>query len=142
MEQLGRCLNLCENLSQCDLTGVGLTDEPCRALFSTLKFNAVLTTLSISENSIGDEGAVAIAEALRGNKVLTELWLDDNGIGDEGATALASALGGAAMVERAAAPEPTMSLPVLRSAGQTPFTAASSACGSSGRAAKRTACAA
>ena len=41
MEQLGRCLNLCENLSQCDLTAVGLTDEPCRALFSTLKFNAV-----------------------------------------------------------------------------------------------------
>ena len=71
----------------------------------------------------------------------TDLEQDPRRAG-EGATALASALGGAAMVERAAAPEPTMSLPVLRSAGQTPFTAASSACGSSGRAAKRTACAA
>mmetsp|Transcript_40079 Transcript_40079/g.121205 ORF Transcript_40079/g.121205 Transcript_40079/m.121205 type:complete len:284 (+) Transcript_40079:268-1119(+) len=45
----------------------------------------------------------------------------------------------AAMVKRAAAPDPATALPVLRSAGQTPFTAASSACGSSGRAAKRTA---
>ena len=44
------------------------------------------------------------------------------------------------MVKRAAALEPMTSLPVLRSAGQTPFTAASSACGKSGRAAKRTAC--
>mmetsp|Transcript_10383 Transcript_10383/g.30457 ORF Transcript_10383/g.30457 Transcript_10383/m.30457 type:complete len:240 (-) Transcript_10383:53-772(-) len=39
----------------------------------------------------------------------------------------------AAMVKRAAVPDPATALPVLRSAGQTPFTAASSACGSSGR---------
>ena len=120
MEQLGRCLNLCKNLWQCDLGGVGLTDEPCRALFSTLKFNAVLTELRLSSNKIGgegakalastlrvngvltnlrlnnniirDEGAKAIAEALRGNGVLTSLVLRDNNIGDEGAAALASAL--------------------------------------------------
>ena len=35
-EQLGRCLNLCKNLDKCDLNGVGLTAETCKALFSTL----------------------------------------------------------------------------------------------------------
>ena len=92
MEQLGRCLNLCENLSQCDLTGVGLTDEPCRALFSTLKFNGVLKTLNLRRNNIGDEGATAIGEALRGNAVLKNLVLGENEIGDEGAKAIGGAL--------------------------------------------------
>ena len=94
MEQLGRCLNLCENLSQCDLGGVGLADEPGRALFSTLKFNAVLTTLALPHNSIGAEGAAAIAEARRGNEVLTDLNLCHNKIRDEGAAAIAEALRG------------------------------------------------
>ncbi|EOD26576.1 hypothetical protein EMIHUDRAFT_64618 [Emiliania huxleyi CCMP1516] len=92
MEQLGRCLNLCKNLSQCDLSRVGLTDEPCRALFSTLKFNGVLTCLNVGGNYIGPTGATAIAEALRGNEVLTKLDLSVNYISDEGVKALASAL--------------------------------------------------
>ena len=29
MEQLGRCLNLCENLKTCDLSSVGLADDAC-----------------------------------------------------------------------------------------------------------------
>jgi len=37
MEQLGRCLNLCENLKTCILSNVGLRDDACRALFSTSK---------------------------------------------------------------------------------------------------------
>ena len=92
MEQLGRCLNLCENLSQCDLTGVGLTDEPCRALFSTLKFNVVLTNLDLYRNNIGDEGAKAIGGALAVNEVLTTLDIGENDIGDEGAKAIGEAL--------------------------------------------------
>ena len=94
MEQLGRCLNLCENLSQCDLTGVGLTDEPCRALFSTLKFNAVLTELRLSSNKIGGEGAKALASALRVNGVLNNIDLRFNAFGDEGKGAIRDAVSG------------------------------------------------
>ena len=94
MEQLGRCLNLCENLSRCDLMGVGLTDEPCRALFSTLKFNAVLADLNLWDNKIGPEGAKALASALRVNGVLKSIDLRLNGLGDEGKGAIRDAVSG------------------------------------------------
>ena len=92
MEQLGRCLNLCENLKTCDLSSVGLADDACRALFSTLKVNWVMTNLDLSRNNIGDEGAKAIGGALAVNGVLTHLNLDGNFIGDEGAKAIGKAL--------------------------------------------------
>ena len=34
--QLGGCLNLCENLERLDLARVGMTDETCKAMFSSL----------------------------------------------------------------------------------------------------------
>ena len=92
MEQLGRCLNLCENLKTCDLSSVGLADDACRALFSTLKVNGVLTNLNLYYNQIGDEGAKALASALRVNGALKTLDLYGNQVGNEGAEALASAL--------------------------------------------------
>ena len=54
--------------------------------------NAVLTTLSLSVNSIGDAGAEALARALHVNAVLKTLWLSENAIGEKGAEALAGAL--------------------------------------------------
>eukprot|EP00312_Isochrysidales_sp_CCMP1244_P037924 CAMPEP_0202762710 /NCGR_PEP_ID=MMETSP1388-20130828/21731_1 /ASSEMBLY_ACC=CAM_ASM_000864 /TAXON_ID=37098 /ORGANISM="Isochrysis sp, Strain CCMP1244" /LENGTH=81 /DNA_ID=CAMNT_0049430965 /DNA_START=1 /DNA_END=243 /DNA_ORIENTATION=- len=81
MEQLGRCLNLCENLTTCTLSSVGLAGDACRALFSALKVNGVLTELYLGGNAIGDEGAKALAAAFRVNGVLTELRLGANKIG-------------------------------------------------------------
>ena len=52
----------------------------------------MVTTLFLSNNSIGDEGAKAIAEALKVNAVLTKLSLGGNKIGDVGAKAIANAL--------------------------------------------------
>ena len=44
-EQLGRCLNLCKSLDECNLTNVGLTAETCRALCSTLTNEAHIEKL-------------------------------------------------------------------------------------------------
>ena len=39
--QLGGCLNLCENLERLDLARVGMTDETCKAMFSSLAIGAM-----------------------------------------------------------------------------------------------------
>ena len=44
-EQLGRCLNLCKSLDECNLTNVGLTAATCRALCSTLTNEAHIEKL-------------------------------------------------------------------------------------------------
>ena len=57
-----------------------------------MKVNAVLTELSLRENSIGGDGAKAIAEALKVNAVLTKLKLGANGLGDAGEKAVREAV--------------------------------------------------
>ena len=49
-QQLGRCLGLCQHLEKCDLQSVGMTDETCAALFSTLASGsmAALTNLEVA----------------------------------------------------------------------------------------------
>ena len=74
-QQLGRCLSLCQQLEVCDLRRVGMTDEACAALFSTLAsgslgaltylaLNGTLPKLALNGNSIGDAGVSALAGAL------------------------------------------------------------------------------
>lgn len=62
--QLGRCLNLCTNLVQLDLQGVGLNNESCAALFAALAKRALpnLHSLRLDNNHIGDSGLCALAE--------------------------------------------------------------------------------
>ena len=70
----------------------GNSDDEAKAIAEALKVNTVLTTLYLSNNSIGDEGSKAIAEALKDNTVLTTLHLVKNSIGDDGAKAIVEAL--------------------------------------------------
>jgi hypothetical protein len=74
-------------------------DEGAKAIAEALKVNEVVTTLDLrGGNNIGDEGAIAIAEALKVNAVVTTLSLGSNNIGDEGAIAIAEALKANAVV--------------------------------------------
>jgi Ran GTPase-activating protein (RanGAP) involved in mRNA processing and transport len=66
--------------------------EGAKAIAEALKVNAVVTTLSLRNNTIGDEGAKAIAEALKVNAVLTKLWLGGNIMGDAGIQAVRDAV--------------------------------------------------
>jgi hypothetical protein len=74
-------------------------DEGAKAIAEALKVNEVVTTLDLrGGNNIGDEGVIAIAEALKVNAVVTTLSLGSNNIGDEGAIAIAEALKANAVV--------------------------------------------
>ena len=61
-------------------------------LFLALRANTSLTSLGLSENSIGAEGANSLSEALRVNTSLTSLNLFQNSIGAYGANSLSEAL--------------------------------------------------
>ena len=74
------------------LSNNSIGDEGAKAIAEALKVNAVLTSVDLQANSIRDDGAKAIAEALKVNAVVTELWLGGNNIPDEGAKAIAEAL--------------------------------------------------
>ena len=58
----------------------------------TLKVNAALTSIDLSQNELGDVACAALAEALKVNTVLTSINLAGNKIGEAGGTALADAL--------------------------------------------------
>ena len=62
------------------------------AFSQALAANTSLTTLDLSQNSIGDEGATSLSQALALNTTLTTLTLSQNSIGTEGATSLSQAL--------------------------------------------------
>ena len=62
------------------------------SLTEALRVNTSLTSLHLSCNSIGDEGASSLSKALRVNTSLTSLDLSQNSIGDEGASSLSKAL--------------------------------------------------
>ena len=91
--RLGGCLNLSGNLNSLDLRQVGMSDEACKALFSTLSNGALdkLTFLRLDNNAIGDSGIEALADALSKGALpaLQILVLGGNNIGDAGLTALA-----------------------------------------------------
>ncbi|XP_068756025.1 protein NLRC3-like [Montipora capricornis] len=67
-------------------------DEGAASLSQALAVNTSLTTLDLSYNSIGDEGAASLSQALAVNTSLTTLDLSDNSIGNAGATSLSQAL--------------------------------------------------
>ena len=73
MEQLGRCLSLCQHLKLCDLQSVGLTDETCAGLFSTLTQDAHIAELILASNQLGPMAAKDIAGYASGNASLTEV---------------------------------------------------------------------
>ena len=54
--------------------------------------NGSLTSLNLSESSLGPEGGAAVAEALKVKSSLTSLYVGRNKIGDEGTKAMAAAL--------------------------------------------------
>ena len=88
------CLALRVNtsLTSLDLSENSIGDEGASSLSEALRVNTSLTSLDLSENSIGDEGASSLSEALRVNTSLTSLDLSENSIGDEGASSLSEAL--------------------------------------------------
>ena len=83
MGQLGRCLNLCKALKKCDLNNVGLTDETCEALLSTLTNEAHVEELILAQNSLAVEAARSVAAYVRVSGSLTKLDVRYNSLGEE-----------------------------------------------------------
>ena len=94
MGQLGRCLNLCKALKKCDLNNVGLTDETCEALLSTLTNEAHVEELILAQNSLAVEAARSVAAYVRVSGSLTKLDVSYNSLGEEGEEALQKAVKG------------------------------------------------
>ena len=88
------CLALRVNtsLTSLDLSNNSIGDEGASSLSDALRVNTSLTSLNLPGNSIGDEGASSLSEALRVNTSLTSLDLSNNSIGVEGASSLSEAL--------------------------------------------------
>ena len=88
------CLALRVNtsLTTLDLSENSIGDKGASSLSEALRVNTSLTSLHLSENSIGDEGASSLSEALTVNTSLTSLHLSENSIGGEGASSLSEAL--------------------------------------------------
>jgi Ran GTPase-activating protein (RanGAP) involved in mRNA processing and transport len=89
---IGSDLKLMAVLTELSLWNNSIGPEGAIAIAEALKVNAVLTKLCLSENNIGAKGAKAIAEALKVNPVVTALFLSNNEIGPGGAVAIAEAL--------------------------------------------------
>ena len=75
--------------TEADFSGQGLQPADAILIGSDLQFMAVVTTLSLRNNSIGDKGVKAIAEALKVNAVLKNCNLLNNSLDVESATMLA-----------------------------------------------------
>ena len=69
-----------------------LSPEEGKGAGVLLRFNQVLSHLSVRRNTLGDAGIAYVAAALQGNATLRSLVVDSNEIGDEGAIALAKSL--------------------------------------------------
>ncbi|XP_044177994.1 NLR family CARD domain-containing protein 3-like isoform X2 [Acropora millepora] len=80
------------SLTSLDLSQNSIGVEGASSLSQTLRVNTSLTSLCLYWNSIGDDGASSLSEALRVNTSLTSLDLYGNSIGDEGASSLSGAL--------------------------------------------------
>ena len=104
LDVIGECKTYPENLytklantfgNSLDLTEIRIYFESrtsIAAFSQALAANTSLTTLDLSQNSIGDEGATSLSQALALNTSLTTLTLSQNSIGAEGATTLSEAL--------------------------------------------------
>ena len=57
---------------------ISISLSPCESI--SLGANSVLTSLNLGHTAIGEVGVAAIAESLKGNAHLTELWLSENKI--------------------------------------------------------------
>ena len=66
--------------------------EGATSLSQALAVNTSLATLDLSVNGIRPEGAISLSQALAVNTSLTTLYLSQNSIGAEGATSLSQAL--------------------------------------------------
>ena len=94
-----RAMETMRRMSENDptMTTLNVSDESigtagASALAEALKVNKTLKTLDIGVNSIGYAGVTAFAEALVVNNTVTTLYVWSNSIGDAGASALAEAL--------------------------------------------------
>ena len=88
------CLALRVNtsLTSLDLSENSIGDKGASSLSEALRVNTSLTSLNLVCTSIGVEGISSLSEALRVNTSLTSLNLRYNSIGDEGASSLSEAL--------------------------------------------------
>ena len=91
-DALGRALATNATLLKLDLYLNPLGDVGAELLAAGLKDNARLLILSLWRTSIGDAGAGALASALETNATLTDLTLAGNAIGPAGAASLAEGL--------------------------------------------------
>ncbi|XP_015748416.1 PREDICTED: uncharacterized protein LOC107328190 [Acropora digitifera] len=89
---LTRTLRVNTSLSSLDLTNNSIGYEAANSLAQALRVNTSLSSLNLSWNSIGNEGANSLAQALRENTSLSSLNLLDSIICDEGADSLAQTL--------------------------------------------------
>ena len=88
------CLALRVNtsLTSLVLSENSIGDKGASSLSEALRVNTSLTSLNLVCTSIGVEGISSLSEALRVNTCLTSLDLSKNSIGDEGASSLSEAL--------------------------------------------------
>ncbi|KAL0228977.1 hypothetical protein GEMRC1_013597 [Eukaryota sp. GEM-RC1] len=75
-----------------NLSDNSIGDVGAIALAEALKVNTSVTSLNLGGNFIGDRGVRALAEMLKVNRKVTNIDLKNNSTGDEGAKALAEAL--------------------------------------------------
>lgn len=86
-------LSSSSSLTTIDLTDSSIGDEGARLVASACKQHACITALGLSGNLIGDNGAEALATMLRANRRVQSLFLRSNSIGPAGIAHLSKALG-------------------------------------------------
>lgn len=79
------------NLTSINLAS-GLRNNEAQCIAEWLKYNKILISINLENNSIKAEGALAIAEALKTNQTLRVLELGNNVIKDKGTRELAEAI--------------------------------------------------
>ncbi|XP_068738348.1 protein NLRC3-like isoform X2 [Montipora capricornis] len=89
---LSQALAVNTSLTSLDLSQNSIGAEGGTSLSQALAVNTSLTTLDLSDSSIGADGVTSISQALAVNTSLTTLDMSHNSIGAEGATSLSQAL--------------------------------------------------
>eukprot|EP00669_Euglena_mutabilis_P009092 TRINITY_DN4037_c0_g1_i1.p1 TRINITY_DN4037_c0_g1~~TRINITY_DN4037_c0_g1_i1.p1 ORF type:complete len:191 (+),score=82.06 TRINITY_DN4037_c0_g1_i1:26-574(+) len=93
LERISKIQELTEARSpHWDFKSTGVTDAGAKFFADALAEHPFITTLDLTDNTIGPDGAQAIAEALARNSTLRSLNLFANRIGPAGAVSLAAAL--------------------------------------------------
>ncbi|KAI9222870.1 hypothetical protein BC828DRAFT_377348 [Blastocladiella britannica] len=91
-EHLGPAFELARGLQELDLTGNHLKEDAAHALTCHLVAHPSLTSLRLSNNSLGTRGVLSLASLLKNNVTLARLYLDHVRAGADAMLALAQVL--------------------------------------------------